>query len=81
MAVYRSDQAQVTFGTETSPGAYPELATTVAGGSITAALDADHAAGVSQLSTDSYSAGTGTGLIGKAVKIGGLLEHILKFVP
>ena len=73
MAVYRSDQAQVTFGTETSPGAYPELATTVAGGSITAQLDGAHAAGVSQLLTSAgdYNSGTGTGLIGKAIKIGG----------
>jgi len=28
MAVYRSDQAQLTFGTEAAPGGYPEIATT-----------------------------------------------------
>jgi hypothetical protein len=78
MAVYRSDQAQVTFGTETSPGAYAELATTVTGGTITAMLDGTHAAGVTQLLTSaadyntiSSVVQTGVNLIGKPVKIGG----------
>jgi len=45
MAVYRSDQAQLTFGSETTPGAYPELASgavlasgTVVNGVTTAAV-------------------------------------------
>jgi len=73
MAVYRSDQAQITFGTETSPGAYAELATTIVAPStaITAALNGAATAGDSQLTTDTYSAGTGTGLIGYPIKIGG----------
>ena len=31
MAVYRSDQAQLTFGPEAAPGGYPEGAATVGG--------------------------------------------------
>jgi len=39
MAVYRSDQAQLTFGVEAAPGGYPEIAITGAlAGSLTAPL-------------------------------------------
>ena len=60
MAVYRSDQAQLSFGTETSPGAYAELASGALGGAgATASLTADVAAGATQLSVDGFSTGTG----------------------
>jgi len=66
MAVYRSDQAQLTFGVEAAPGGYPEIAIT---SSMTGAL----------LTTAAYSAGTtaltltsspGTSYIGAVVCIG-----------
>jgi len=40
MAVYRSDQAQLTFGTEAAPGGYPEIATTtsMAGSKVTTGI-------------------------------------------
>jgi len=66
MAVYRSDQAQLTFGVEAAPGGYPEIAITP---SMTGAL----------LTTAAYSAGTtaltltsspGASYIGAVVCIG-----------
>ena len=46
MAVYRSDQAQLTFGVEAAQGGDPELIEgTLTGSGATAALTADHAAG------------------------------------
>ena len=47
MAIYRSDQAVVTFGTEAAPGGYPELAypTTLQGSGVTTTLDGAHPAG------------------------------------
>jgi len=74
MAVYRSDQAQITFGTETSPGAYAELATTIVAPStaITAQLNGAATAGDSQLTTDGYNGSNdGTDLIGQPIKVGG----------
>ena len=44
MAVYRSDQALVTFGTEAAPGGYPELAYAAVSG-VDTTLDGVHTAG------------------------------------
>ena len=45
MAIYRSDQAQVTFQTEANPGAYVELATAKTNGTGSAVLNGAHTAG------------------------------------
>jgi len=46
MAVYRSDQAQLTFGTEAAPGGYPEIAVTGSFGSGTVTKSGvNHSAG------------------------------------
>ena len=50
MAVYRSDQAQLTFGPEAAPGGYPELASTPNGSAAGTAL-IDMAAGLPAGST------------------------------
>jgi len=74
MAVYRSDQAQLSFGTETSPGAYAELATTIVAPTdvVTAVLNGAATAGDSQLTTNGYnSSKDGTDFIGSPIKIGG----------
>ena len=78
MAVYRSDQAQLSFGTETSPGAYAELASgSVGGAGNTASLTADVAAGATQISCDGFSAGTGATIIGSAIKISQMTKDFL----
>jgi len=50
MAVYRSDQAQLTFGPEAAPGGYPEIAVTATlAGSVVTKSGVNHAAGSSSL--------------------------------
>ena len=67
MAVYRSDQAQLTFGTESAPGAYPGMATSVTTGSGDDTLTGAHAAGSTKLTV-----GSTTGITaGEDIKIGG----------
>ena len=67
MAVYRSDQAQLTFGTESAPGAYPGMATSVTAGSGDDTLTGAHNAGVTKLTV-----GSTTGITaGEDIKIGG----------
>ena len=57
MAVYRSDQAQLTFGVESAPGGYPEIAVTASlAGSVVTKSGINHAAGSSSLQ---LSAATG----------------------
>jgi len=67
MAVYRSDQAQVTFGTESAPGAYPGMATTVVNGTGNTQLASAHHAGSHKLTVASTSGITA----GEDIKIGG----------
>ena len=71
MAVYRSDQAQLTFGTEAAPGGYPDLASVVV-------ADGTAANGVINL-VGGYAAGTrgiivttaaGTFAVGDVIAIG-----------
>jgi hypothetical protein len=66
MAVYRSDQALVSFGTEAAKGGYPELAWTVKVASGNSNLSAAHPAGSRSLLVD---VGTNFG-IGDYVVIG-----------
>ena len=67
MAVYRSDQAQITFGTESTPGGYPGMATSVTTGSGDDTLTGAHNAGVTKLTV-----GSTTGITaGEDIKIGG----------
>jgi len=50
MAVYRSDQAQLTFGVEAAPGGYPEIAVMSSlSGSVVTKSGVNHAAGSSSL--------------------------------
>ena len=57
MAVYRSDQAQLTFGVESAPGGYPEIAVTASlAGSVVTKSGVNHEAGSSSLE---LSAATG----------------------
>ena len=57
MAVYRSDQAQLTFGVESAPGGYPEIAVMSSlSGSVVTKSGVNHAAGSSSLQ---LSAATG----------------------
>ena len=66
MAIYRSDQAVVTFGAEAALGGYPEAATTALQTTDEARLTADHAAGSVVLAVDGLS-----GLVaGNMVRIG-----------
>ena len=57
MAIYRSDQAQLTFAVEAAPGGYPELATTVTAGTGQAAINlvAGQPAGSRSLTVDGLS--------------------------
>ena len=57
MAVYRSDQAQLTFATEGGHGGYPELASGVSDGSGTAVINmsAGLPAGSRQVTVDALS--------------------------
>jgi len=84
MAVYRSDQAQLTFGVEAAQGGDPELIEgTLTGSGATAALTADHAAGSRSLTIDGVS---NTFTIGDFIRIGTLagtasatiIEHELR---
>ena len=84
MAVYRSDQAQLTFATEAAQGADPELIEgTLTGSGATAALTADHAAGSRSISIDGVA---NTFVIGDFIRIGTLagsaaatiIEHELR---
>jgi len=67
MAVYRSDQAQLTFGSEAAPGAYPGMATAVSAGTGNSTLTGAHAAGSHKITVGSTSGITA----GEDVKIGG----------
>ena len=67
MAVYRSDQAQITFGTESAPGAYPGMATSVSNGTGNSTLASAHNAGSHKLTVASTSGITA----GEDIKIGG----------
>ena len=67
MAVYRSDQAQLTFGSESAPGAYPGMATTVTNGTGNSTLSAAFEAGSNKISVASSSGITA----GEDIKIGG----------
>jgi len=75
MAVYRSDQAQLTFTTEATPGAYPELASlsSNSGTGMTAALSAAVLKGVTQIPVDTLANGASvcTSFINSTIKIGG----------
>ena len=66
MAIYRSDQAVVTFGAEAALGGYPEAATSATQTADTALLSADLAAGSLVVTVDGLS-----GLaVGNMVRIG-----------
>ena len=67
MAVYRSDQAQLTFGPESAPGAYPGMATTVVTGTGDSTLASAHNAGSHKITVASSTGITA----GEDVKIGG----------
>ena len=67
MAVYRSDQAQLTFGSESAPGAYPSMATSVTNGTGNSTLSSAFAAGSNKISVASSSGITA----GEDIKIGG----------
>jgi hypothetical protein len=75
MAVYRSDQAQLTFGTEAAPGGYPDLASTVVldgtgGGTAangTIAFGSGYAAGVRSIAVTTSA---GTFAVGDVIAIG-----------
>jgi len=59
MAIYRSDQAQLTFAVEAAPGGYPELASAVTPNSGThALLDAAYVAGSRSLTSDGWASAT-----------------------
>ena len=57
MAVYRSDQAQLTFSSEAAPGGYPELASSVTDGTGAAVLNiaAGLLAGSTKITVDALS--------------------------
>lgn len=57
MAIYRSDQAQLTFGVEAAQGGYPELASAVSDGTGSAVINnsAGYAAGTRTLTVDALS--------------------------
>ena len=57
MAIYRSDQAQVTFQTEANPGAYVEVASSVSNVTGAGLLNGAHVAGVKTLTVDGLTAG------------------------
>ena len=55
MAVYRSDQAQLTFSTEAVQGGYPELASSVTNGTGNSTLNGAHSAGSNSITVASSS--------------------------
>ena len=71
MAIYRSDQAQVTFQTEINAGAYVELATGKTDGTGTAAINGAHTAGAKTLTVDAVSGITA----GEFIQIGAALAN------
>ena len=85
MGVYRSDQAQLTFGTEPFPGAFVELASSVSAiqGSTTAALYGDHNSGVSKIQMDgltgtNYDTANYTNWIGANIHINSATPNLHK---
>ena len=73
MAIYRSDQAQLTFGTEATPGGYPELASSVTDGTGTARINMGDGlpAGSTEITVDNFSNITA----GEFVQIGPTLSR------
>ena len=59
MAIYRADQAQLTFGTEAAPGGMPELASSTTEGTGTALINNGdgYAAGSRQMTVDTNTSG------------------------
>jgi len=55
MAVYRSDQAQLTFSTEAVQGGYPELASSVTNGTGNSTLNGAHSAGANSITVANSS--------------------------
>ena len=66
MAIYRSEQAVVSFGAEAALGGYPEGATSVTTGGGTATLNGAHVAGSRILTVSSHSGVT----VGEFIRIG-----------
>ena len=71
MAVYRSDQAQLTFTTEPVQGGYPELASSVTDDSTAFTALVDNTAGISAgANSFAFDTGTGTPAVGDDIQIG-----------
>ena len=70
MAVYRSDQAQLTFASEAKSGGYPELMSAVSDGGGSALLTADTPAGSRTLAVDNGSGADHDITAGEYVQIG-----------
>ena len=66
MAIYRSDQAVVTFGAEAALGGYQEGATSVTNGTGTASLNGAQVAGTKAITIDAHSGVT----VGEFIRIG-----------
>ena len=77
MAVYRSDQAQLTFATEAAQGGDPELIEGTVSG-VSAALTADHSAGVRSITVDGVTGGTL--VVGDFIRIGTILLLLKPFM-
>ena len=74
MAIYRSDQTQLTFGVEAAQGGMPELASAVTDGTGTAVINnsAGYAAGTRTITVDALSGITA----GEFIQIG---PELLKY--
>ena len=71
MAIYRSDQAQVTFSTESAQGGYLECASSVTdSGDAACTLDGAHEAGVTKLTVASLTSQEATDILNKYIQIG-----------
>ena len=92
MAVFRADQAQVTFMTEAAAGGYVELATAVTAGTGTARINlaAGYPAGTRQIEVDNISGSGAHVVVGDVIQIGTAsafeqeirrIEHIAKASP
>ena len=92
MAVFRADQAQVTFMTEPAAGGYVEMATAVTTGTGTARINlaAGYPAGTRQMEIDSISGSGAHVVVGDVIQIGTAsaleqeirrIEHIAKSSP
>ena len=92
MAVFRSDQAQVTFMSEPAAGGYVEMATAVTAGTGTARINlaAGYPAGTRQMAIDSISGSGAHVVVGDVIQIGTAatleqeirrIEHIAKTSP